>query len=319
MINIKNEKEIIVENPKFKYAPIVVFAYNRHDKLERLLKSLEKNKNIRMMELYFFVDIPDKKNKRDIKYNQKVIEFLENYQIHNKEFKNIYVKVSDKHKGLANSIISGVSEVINQHRKVIVLEDDLEVSNDFLDYMQRGLKFYENEKKIWSLAGYSPVFTFPRCYKSDVFLMPRPESWGWGTWIDRWNKCDWEVRTYKKFQKNIMAQMLFNIGGDDLGTMLKRQMQDEQYNSWAIRWGYQQFLEKKYTVYPKESRVIHCGTDNRSAHGAYFDKQKLRKKYKRCNFVRLQPNWRVIWEFRKAYHISLKEKIKNLSSLLKKN
>ena len=116
-----------------------------------------------------------------------------------------------------------------------------------------------------------------------------------------------------------MAQMLFNIGGDDLGTMLKRQMQDEQYNSWAIRWGYQQFLEKKYTVYPKESRVIHCGTDNRSAHGAYFDKQKLRKKYKRCNFVRLQPNWRVIWEFRKAYHISLKEKIKNLSSLLKKN
>lgn len=293
-------------------APIIVFAYNRADKLERLLKSVERNKNIEFMDLYIFVDIPDIKNKRDIKYNQQVMDFLERYNKECKKFKSVQIRIADKHKGLALSIISGVTEIINKFGKAIVLEDDLEVSVDFLDYMQRGLDFYENNKKVWSLSGYSPVFDIPNKYKQDVFLIPRPESWGWGTWRDRWNRCDWSVKTYNKFCKDFMAQMLFNVGGDDLGIMLKRQMEDEGYNSWAIRWGYHQFLERKYTVYPVESRVIHCGNDNRSTHGAYFDEQKLKRNYKPCSFTDLKINCKMISRFRKIYKVSFKEKMISL-------
>ena len=295
-----------------KYAPIIVFAYNRADKLEQLLMSLEKNANTKKMDLYIFVDIPDKKNKRDLKYNQEVINFLLKYKKESSAFKKIQIEVSDRHKGLAESIISGVTKIINQFGKAIILEDDLKVSDDFLDYMQRGLVAYKNQKDVWSVAGYCPVFKMPKRYRNDVYLMPRAESWGWGTWSDRWNKCDWQVKTYNKFRRNLIQQMLFNAGGDDLTDMLRKQMQNEQYNSWAIRWGYQQFIEKKYTVYPRESRVIHCGTDNRSTHGAYFDNQRLKDNYQRCRFVRLKLNWHIVWEFRKAYKVTTVEKIKRL-------
>jgi hypothetical protein len=310
MMNEKKSLNII------KYAPIIVFAYNRADKLEQLLMSLEKNANIKKMDLYIFVDIPDKKNTRDLRYNQEVINFLIKYKNESSAFKNIQIEVSDKHKGLAESIISGVSKIINQFGKAIILEDDLKVSDDFLDYMQRGLVAYKNQKNVWSVAGYSPVFNMPKSYKNDVFLVPRAESLGWGTWSDRWNKCDWQVKTYSKFRKNIIQHIFFNIGGDDLTDMLKRQMQDEEYNSWAIRWGYQQFLEKKYTIYPRESRVIHCGTDNRSTHGAYFDPQILKNNYQKCRFVRLKPDWHVIWEFRKVYKVTAVEKLKQFFSFI---
>lgn len=280
------------------YAPVVIFGYNRADMLENLLKSLEKNEKLDQMDLYIFVDIPDKKKPRDIPLSKKVIEYVNYYKTISK-FKNVEIEIAQKHKGLADSIISGVTTVINQYGKVIVLEDDLEVSNDFLDYMQRGLDFYEGNKKVWSVTAHCPMVTGLNKYQKDVFLVPRVESLGWGTWKDRWQHTDWEVASYGDFKKDYMGQLLFNLGGNDLCKMLKNQMADSQFESWAIRWGYQQFRERKYTVYPKESRVIHCGNDNRSVHGSYQSPQHLKERYLRCKFCDVKPQLKVIWNFKK--------------------
>lgn len=255
------------------------------------------------MDLYVFVDIPDKKDKRkseNIRENKRVIDFLSKYQKSCESFRNIKVEIADRHKGLADSIIYGVSKIINQYGKVIVLEDDLEVSNDFLDYMQRGLIFYQNDKRIWSLGGHCYEMKIPTSYKKDVFLAPRIESWGWGTWIDRWNRTDWSVKSYKKFKKDIIGRVLFNIGGKDLYKMLVAQMENKNFDSWAIRWCYQEFLERKYTLYPVVSRVIHCGNDDRSTHTTYNSAQVLREKYKKCKFEHINLNIKVIWNFKKA-------------------
>lgn len=281
------------------YAPVVVFGYNRADMLENLIDSLEKNKNVEQMDLFIFLDIPDKKNLRDVPLSEEVIVYVNTYKSVSK-FKNVEIKVARKHKGLADSIISGVTKVINRYGKAIVLEDDLRVSNDFLDYMQRGLDFYENDNKVWSVAAYSPIAKgLERC-KKDVFLAPRAESWGWGTWKNRWNHMDWTLASYKDFKKDFIGQILFNLGGNDLCKMLKKQMENNQYDSWAIRWCYQQFRERKYTVYPRESRVVHCGSDNRSTHTTYHSPQELKSKYPKCVFDKLKPDYRIIWKFRCA-------------------
>ena len=281
------------------YAPIVVFGYNRADKMENLFVSLENNENIDKMDLYIFIDIPDKKRPRDIPLSEKVIEYVKNYKTISK-FKKVEIEIAEKHKGLADSVISGVTKVINKYGKVIVLEDDLEVSNDFLDYMQRGLIFYKKNSRVWSVTGHCSMTKGLEKYKEDVFLAPRVESLGWGTWKDRWSHVDWEVSSYKTFRRDFVGQALFNLGGNDLCKMLKNQMTDSNFESWAIRWGYQQFRERKYTVYPKETRVIHCGNDNRSTHGVYHSPQRLKEKYSRCVFIDLRPNYRLIWNFRFA-------------------
>lgn len=301
------QKEIKTRYTKF--APIIVFAYNRADKLERLLQSLEKNQNIEEMELYIFVDIPDNKSRKDIYYNQEVIEFIKKYSEISECFRSIQVEVARKHKGLANSIISGVSQIIQRYGKVIVLEDDLEVSNDFLDYMQRGLSFYKNDKSVWAVGGYCPQMNILNRYKNDVFLAPRVESWGWGTWKDRWDRTDWQVTSYKKFERDIFGKAIFNLGGNDLTDMLKHQMEDKNFDSWAIRWCYQEFLERKYSIYPRESRVIHCGNDSRATHGGYISEQKLKENYKRCQFSFVKPDFRIIWNFRKANSLSFVKRL----------
>ena len=56
--------------------------------------------------------------------------------------------------GLANSIIDGVSTIVNQYGKVIVIEDDLVTSKYFLNYMNHCLKLYEKDSKVASISAY---------------------------------------------------------------------------------------------------------------------------------------------------------------------
>lgn len=281
-----------------RYAPVVVFGYKRADMIENLFQSLERNKNVEKMDLFIFLDIPEKKAPRDIPLSEEVIAYVNTYKTISK-FKNVEIRIAKQHKGLADSVISGVTEIINKYGKVIVLEDDLEVSHDFLDYMQRGLDFYENDKKIWAVAAHSPDLKSLKSYSHDVFLTMWVESLGWGTWKNRWNCTDWGASTFSGFQKDYMGRFLFNLWCKEAYKRLEKQMLEKNYDSWAVRWAYQQFRCRKYSVFPKESRVIHCGNDNRSTHGIYYSTQALKQNYRKCMFEKVQPDCRILLEYRK--------------------
>lgn len=52
---------------------------------------------------------------------------------------NVETHVRDSNWGLAKSIISGVTSMLEQHERVIVMEDDIVTSRFFLQYMNEGL------------------------------------------------------------------------------------------------------------------------------------------------------------------------------------
>ena len=122
------------------YAPIVVFGFNRPDALKNTIASLLRNEEAKDSDLFVFVDGP-----RDGKVGEKEkVEEVREYVKSIKGFKSLHYTFSDRNKGLANSIIKGVSKVINKFGRVIVLEDDLSVQPNFLAFMNQGLEKYED-------------------------------------------------------------------------------------------------------------------------------------------------------------------------------
>lgn len=203
-------------------APVVVFVYNRLEHTKNLLQSLEQCRLVTNTELFIFADAPAHKA-HSRKKVEAVWEYLEQYNTKS-HFKRVSIVKAKQHKGLAQSVISGISEIIVKYKNVIVLEDDLMVSRDFLEYMNKALAYYKKDKKIWSISGYTPPIPILRQYTQDVFMGYRGHSWGYATWLDRWKQVDWEVKDFKLFQYNIFARNRFNRGGNDLSTMLCIQM-----------------------------------------------------------------------------------------------
>src|SRR5215217_607380 len=100
-------------------APILLFVYKRFDTLERTVKALQKNDHANESELFIFSD--GAKTEEDRTEINNIRSFLKTIN----GFKNVEIFESDENKGLSNSIISGVKQIINKYEKVIVLEDDL--------------------------------------------------------------------------------------------------------------------------------------------------------------------------------------------------
>ena len=283
-------------------APIVIFTYRRVP--NQLINSILNNNLSEQSELFIYSD--GAKSDTDYEDVEEVRKYLKTVV----GFKSIKIIESDENKGLANSIINGVSEVIDIYGMAIVLEDDLIVSSDFLEYMNDALNFYDKDKRIWSISGYGPKLPCFKNYKDDVYLSVRGSSWGWATWKDRWGSVDWEVKDFDKLEEDESLKNKFNLGGNDMFKMLELQLLGK-IDSWAIRWCFTQFTLATYTVYPKKSKVINDGfRDLKGTHNSRINnKWAVELDNEKINLKNIHPNETVVKCFKRFYNISIGAKV----------
>lgn len=247
------------------FAPIVIFAYNRPSHLKQSIDSLLLNSEAVESDLFVFVD--GAKNDKDITAITLVNEVLSSV----KGFKSIKIYNSTKNKGLAQSIIDGVSLVIKQYGRAIVLEDDLIYSQNFLSFMNHGLQMYKVDDRIFSICGYSHKINVPKKYSYDTYFCTRSNSCGWATWSDRWHSIDWLLNDWRDVKSN---RRKFNSwGGSDCFALLKA-WKCGRNNSWAIRFCYSQFLQGKLSLFPILSKVQNNGFDGSGTNSQKYSRFK---------------------------------------------
>jgi hypothetical protein len=298
--------------------PVIVFVYNRLEHTKKTLKALSENTIANESELYIFSD--GYKSDNDKKEVENVRRFIRDFK-HEMLFKNITVIESETNRGLANSVITGVTDIIGRYGRVIVVEDDLVTSKDFLEFMNDALVYYENDQRVWSVTGYTPELPSLSSYSKDVYLGYRGATWGWGTWKDRWEMVDWNVSDYRKFRFNVKMQKKLKRGGMDLSSMLRAQMHGK-LDSWAIRWMYQESKENKMTLFPKNARVVNIGFDGSGVHCKKEDDKRLfsmiRDEVVPYHFEDIQVNRELIKETYELNRLTLKIRIRDKFNEIKK-
>lgn len=241
------------------FAPIIIFAFHRLHSLEKCVRLLLDNDEAHMSDLYVYVDGArsyEEGEESSVSYVRKFVKSI-------KGFHSLHYVFSDIHKGLAPSVIDGVSKVINQYGKAIVVEDDLMVSSNFLAFMNKGLECYECNKRVFSICGYSNKVICPKDYNYNTYFCTRSSSWGWGTWKDRWNSVDWNLADWDAHKAN--AKEFNKWGGSDCWKLLN-DWHNGRNSSWAIRFSYAQFLHNSLSLFPLISKVCNNGLDGRGTH-----------------------------------------------------
>ncbi|MDR3695453.1 methyltransferase, TIGR04325 family [Mucilaginibacter sp.] len=243
-------------------APIVLFVYNRPWHTEQTLNAIAANELAAESILYIYSDGP--------KYNASA-EALENISktrnIIKKQrwCKEIYIIERDENYGLQKSVIEGVTEIVNQYGKVIVLEDDIVTSKYFLQFMNDALDVYKDEEEVISIGALNFFATDKQV--DDTFFIPIPDCWGWATWKNRWQLFETNAQTLlNRLRQNDLIDN-FNLNGAfNFENMLIDQIEGK-VSSWAIRWQAVAYLENKLTLYPKYSVTKNIGFGAGGTHG----------------------------------------------------
>lgn len=165
-----------IQDSKDKIA-IVVVGYNRVKPLKRLLTSLEKA-TYPSDEIPLVISI-------DASGMQELYTFVESFHwSHGPKYTNI----EKERLGLRRHILQ-CGDLTNYFKAIILLEDDIYVSEYFFNYVNSVVNYYYDDDRIggFSLYHNEMVGGIPRIYiqdGSDSFLVQSPASWGEG-WTDK--------------------------------------------------------------------------------------------------------------------------------------
>ncbi|MDR2055503.1 MAG: glycosyltransferase [Desulfovibrio sp.] len=233
-----------------KYAPIVLFVYNRPEHTARTVEALRRNELAEKSELHIFSDGP--KNSDDRNQVSAVRAYLEKIT----GFERVFLNAGEVNAGLANSIIAGVTEVCGRYGSVIVLEDDLVTSPYFLRYMNDALETYAEDTRVGAISGnlYPLEVDLPETY-----FIRHANSWGWGTWQRAWKLFNPDARALLRELERLGADYEFDFYGSYPYMETLRKQTAGEADSWAIRWYATLFLRNMLSLYPRQSLTCHIG------------------------------------------------------------
>lgn len=247
-------------------APIALFLYRRPHHTLRCLQSLATNPEFLGSPLYLFCDGPkDPVDAVAVEQVRRIVRELSHPH-------KVLVE-SPINRGLADSVIAGVTRVARVHGQVIVVEDDLVLAPTFLDFMNRSLRRYQDDTRVMQVSGH--MYPLPATDRDDhgtgppacdaVFL-PLVTSWGWGTWERAWRHFDPEMRDFQRLCQAAVLRRQFDVGGScPYFSILKRQ-RDGKADSWFIRWYLSVFMRGGLTLFPRHSLVRNEGFDGTGVH-----------------------------------------------------
>lgn len=278
-------------------SPIVLFVYNRPWHTRQTVEALQKNELAQESELFIFSDGPKneaaEENVREVRSYVRTIS----------GFKKISIVEREKNWGLADSIIDGVTQVVNQYGRVIVLEDDLVTSPYFLKFMNDALEIYKDKEKVMHITGYMFPIN-PHGLEQTVFDK-MSSGLGWGTWERAWRHFKRNPdELIKEFKHGKINQ--FNLDGayrfwDQVVANYKGRMK-----TWGVFWYATVFKQNGLCVHPSVSLVQHIGYDI----GVHFKQVNLSDPYPSQSPItffetKIEEN-PVVSERLKKYFLSMK-------------
>ena len=250
------------------YAPVIVPTLNRYEHLQRLVSSLQKNKEAIETELIIGLDYPPSD-----KYKDGWIK-IKNYLPTITGFKRVKIIEAEKNLGATENLNILKQYVWDEgYDRYIVSEDDNEFSPNFLSYMNWGLEKFKDEDRVVAISAYNyPIdMSF---YSKDYYFAHYFSAWGCGR-----TKKQEEYLKEHVFKKEFLSSLLkspykilkicFRVGWRMVLDIILLYKNNNIYGDCFQT--YYQWTENRFCVFPKISKVRNWGHDGSGLHSGDSD------------------------------------------------
>lgn len=241
-------------------SPVILFTFKRPEHTRITLDALANNALAESTILYIYCDGPkETASKIDLENINKTREIAEKET----RFKEVIVIKKEKNQGLANSIVSGVSEVVKKHGKAIIIEDDIITAPSCLTFFNKALEMYKEDESVFSISAYRPPSG--KTPETDSFFLPFSFPWGWAVWKRSWDKFVPDSILLKKQIDKRGLQKQLNFSYYPYYQMLQNDIEGK-VSSWFVRFYAHHLLNNGLCLYPGISLTKNIGFDSTGEH-----------------------------------------------------
>jgi hypothetical protein len=246
--------------------PVLLIAFNRPSLTKVALERIA-----RMGPTIFFysVDGPRENNTDDLMNVELCKNLIQDLSWNCK----VYTNFAQTNFGSGVWPHKSINWAFNHVDKLLILEDDVLISEDFYTESNKLLDVFNLQKEIFSVCASNLSDLTATEQSNDIFFSKYFSGWGWATWSDRWAEYQYDITKgskidfFKLFKANngnvfISFYFLFNF------YLVKRQ----KIQAWDYQVNHLLFSSDKYVIKFKKNLSSNLGVGNYATHTKYLPK-----------------------------------------------
>jgi GR25 family glycosyltransferase involved in LPS biosynthesis len=243
--------------------PVLIIGFNRPEKLKRVIEKVIDEQR----EIYVALDGPRKFNQRDEIKVEQCIEIVKKFQ----KTKKIFTLYQKQNLGCKIGEQRAMNWFFDNNEAGIILEDDVIIENEFLNFCDENLVKYRNDDKIWSICGFIPFEIRSLNLdnsKKEFYTCDTPQTWGWASWKRVWQKYQSEI-TINDLQ-NIKYPEIFYEKKYKINKKIWERRFLDLIHGRVSTWDYQFTLScwnnSGINIFPRRNYVLNIGFDSEATH-----------------------------------------------------
>ncbi len=249
------------------YAPVIICTLNRYEHFKRCIESLENNPWAKYTEIFISVDYPPEE--KYVEGHDKIVDYLNSRKF---KFKEVHLYVQEENLGTLPNYLFLQETVFEQYDRLISLEDDIEVSPNYLEFMDKSLEYGKSDEKVFCVCGFSDLIKKPATMNGTAFKLCCYQ-WGVGIYKEKWLQMEESLtrewinsivldkrRMFKLFCESPQTFYFFLVG-----YIINKDkvffMDEERVNPIDITILIYMIMNNMYSILPTKSKVRNWGYD----------------------------------------------------------
>ncbi len=232
--------------------PVLIGTYTRLSHLRQTVDALKQNYLAAKTDLYIASDFPrDSSDAMAVEELRKYVDTINGFS----SVRKIY---RDRNFGVTRNFVDAAKSILETSNEIIIMEDDIVTGRGFLNFMNDALLFHRNNEDVLAVSGYLwPEFFFEG---ANSVLLPAYNTWGWGTWRDRYNN----VEAFHGLSKEVFQNRSFFfrvlLTNPNLLPMAQA-FSRGRLRALDLEWNLNTIKSNGFSVFPPQSLVRNIGFD----------------------------------------------------------
>ena len=241
--------------------PVLFIIFKRLDTTKQVLAVLQK---IKPAQLFIAADGP----RNNITNEQEKCNNVRNYVINNINWDcKIETLFRNNNVGCGRNLFEAITWFFKNIEMGIILEDDCIPSLSFFSYCKELLIKYENNNRIFHIAGNNPLTKNKSPFNASYYFTRIQHCWGWASWRRAWKYYSYDINDLDIFIQNKIINKIFKQNYvQNYWFNIFRKMQNHEVDAWDYQWTYAIFKENGLCINPSMNLVTNIGFSNEATH-----------------------------------------------------
>lgn len=233
--------------------PVLLIGFNRPDRLERLIESIRAHRPscVRIAIDGPRTSVPD--DEAAVEATAKLADLVD-------WTSNVVVHRHETNQGITIAIPWAVSWVLSEFTQAVIIEDDVTVGPQFLEFAEIALDRWSSDTSTFAVSGYNIV---PEIHlsrpQSAVRYSRMVHSYAWATWRRAWEHYDSDMTW---FGRQSLRELTQNLGSRCAALRWRQyaaHVRSGRVTTWDYQWAMSIWSQGGRTVMPNRNLIEYHG------------------------------------------------------------